>query len=698
MDRTFWLPDGDELCLVLDGRLYLVDPAAGGAPKEIDLTGLPGGLDGMTRSGGTLAFSGGGRCVRLDPRTGEAEELSARAVEERERGRPRTLGPGALAGDPDVVEVLDPTGRLALGRTGPDLSLRHTVDDRAERLTASGAADRPWEVGGARWSPDGTRIAALRVDLSEVRRMPVVHWLKAWEEVEWVPYTRSGGPLPQLLPHFVDVRSGRARPIDIGAEPDQYAAFLGFHQSDRGEVLHLVTINRVRTRIRLLAAHPDGTTDLLFEEAGESVLPSAFGIATDMIRVLPASGRFVVRSERSGLAGLYLYSADGRDCTPLTGDLDLPVAGIDLDYPESGAETPEQGIAAVDEAAGLLYFKAAASPARPYDRHLYRVGLDGTGLRRMTDDDGQHDIEFSPSSGFYLDTHSATDRPPETRLHAASGRLVAVLRPRRASRSGGRPPEEFTAVAADGRTELHGLIYLPPDLDESRSHPVIDLIYGGPQETRVPRRYDPARGAFAAALSALGFVCVVLDARGTPGRSKAFHDTGYRRFGRHEIPDHVAAVRQAAAERPYLDLDRVGIFGHSWGGYMALRGMLTAPGFYRAGVAAMPVADLDDHHAMAIEPYMSTPQDNPEGYAAASSLELAGRLRGRLRVIAGTSDVNAPFSATIKLVDALVRAGKPYDLVLLPEVDHHPRGAAREYYDDAVRSFFLETLRPEEDH
>ncbi|WP_242908069.1 S9 family peptidase [Actinomadura terrae] len=692
MDRSFWLPDGDGLCLVEDGRLYLVDPAAGGVPKEIDVTGLPGGLDGMTCSGGALEFGGDGRRVRLDPWTGEVEHLGPRAVQERERRRPRTLGPGALAGDPDLVEVLDPGERLALGRIGPDLSLRHTADDRSERLTTSGTDDRPWEVAGACWSPDGGRIAALQVDLTGVRRMPVVHWLKAWEEIEWVPYTRSGGPLPQLVPHLIDVRTGQAETIDIGAEPDQYVAFLGF----REEVLHLVTLNRVRTRIRLLAAHPDGTADLLFEEARDSVLPSAFGIAVDMVRVLPESGRFVVRSERSGLAALYLYSPDGRDHTPLTGDLDLPVAGSDLDYPEMGAETPEQGIAAVDESAGLLYFKAAASPERPYDRHLYRVGLDGTGLRRMTDDDGQHDIEFSPSARFYLDTHSATDRPPETRLHAASGELISVLH--RAPMPGWRPPEEFTALAADGRTELHGLLYLPPDLDESGSYPVIDLIYGGPQETRVPRRFGPGRGAFAARLSALGFVCVLLDGRGTPGRSKAFHDTGYRRFGQHEIADHVAAVRQASAARPYLDLDRVGIFGHSWGGYMALRGMLTAPDFYRSGVAAMPVADLDDHHAMAIEPYMSTPQDNPEGYAAASSLDLADRLRGRLCVIAGTSDVNAPFSATVKLVDALVRAGKRHDLVLLPGVDHHPRGAAREYYDNAVRAFFLETLRPEENH
>ncbi|SEM42625.1 S9 family peptidase [Nonomuraea pusilla] len=688
MEQVIWLP-GDRVCLVGDGVLRLVE--GGAARPGIDVGGLPGSP--VAGEDGRLEFldAEAGRCALLDPATGRIEELDRRAAGERARRRPRRIGSGSLAGDPEVAEVLDPGRRLALGVNGPDLSLRDLTDDRVRPLTATGDAEQPWQVEGACWSPDGTRVAALRTDLAGVRRAPVVHWLGPWEEIEWVPFTRSGGPLPQLHPYLVEVATGEARPVDVGTEPDRFVAFLGF----RGAALYLITINRARNHLRLLSARPDGTTTTLFEERQETFLPSAFGMALDMVTLLPGSGRFVVRSERSGLARLYLYSADGRTCTPLTDGLDLPVAGVDLDYPEQAPETPEQGVVAVDEARELLYFKAAADERRPYDRHLYRVGLDGTGLCRLTGEDGQHDIAFSPSRCCYLDTHSAIGRARTVSLHAApSGELISTLAESGTVADTGA--QRFTAVAADGRTEIHGLLFLPPDLDETRSYPVIDLIYGGPQETRVPRRPDSARVATALSLSALGFACVIVDGRGTPGRSKAFHDTVYGRFGQHEIPDHVAAVRQAAATRPYLDLDRVGIFGHSWGGYMALRGMVTAPEFYRAGVAAMPVADLDDHLAMAIEPYMGSPRDNPDGYAAASSLRLVDRLRGRLCVIAGTSDVNATFSATVKLIDALVKAGKRYDLVLLPEVDHHPRGPARDYYDAAVRRFFLETLRPEE--
>ncbi|RBQ19402.1 hypothetical protein DP939_15915 [Spongiactinospora rosea] len=663
LNDPYWLPDGDSFCYLEGSRLVRVLPATGEITRE--------------------EFADGDHGLRLDPQSGRLADASEQVI------TARTLGLGALAGDPPVTEILSPDRRLALGVSGHDLCLRHTHDDRVEPLTGTGTADLPWVSGGAAWSPDGTLIAVVRLDLRGVRRMPVVHWLGPWEEIDWVPYTRTGGPLPQMLPHVIHTGDGTARPVDVGPEPDQYVAFLGFH----GGRLRLVTINRARNRLRYYAADPDGRSDLLLEERVGSFLPSAFGLAADAVVPLP-SGRFILRSERSGLAGLYLYSADGGTCTPLTGKLGLPVAGIDLDYEPMTPETPAQGVVAVDEAADTLYFKAAADDRRPYDTHLYRVGLDGGGLRRLTGGDGVHDITFSPSRRFYIDVHSSTGQPPVARLHTAEGALVAVLREDPPD-PGWRPPEEFTATAADGRTTLHGLVYLPSDFDPAASYPVVDLLYGGPQETWVPRRWAQTRTPLVHELTGLGFVCVVVDARGTPGRGKEFHDVVHRRFGRHEIPDHVAAIGQAAATRPYMDLDRVGVFGHSWGGYMTIRAMLTAPDFYHAGVAGMPVADLDDHLAMAIEPYMSLPKDNSEGYRAASNLGLVGDLRGRLCVIAGTSDVNAPFSATVKLIDALVRAGKRYDLVLMPEVDHHPRGAARAYYERAVTTFLHEQLNSE---
>ena len=252
-------------------------------------------------------------------------------------------------------------------------------------------------------------------------------------------------------------------------------------------------------------------------------------------------------------------------------------------------------------------------------------------------------------------------------------------------------PEEAVVKAADDTTELHGVLYKPLGFDPARKYPVIEYIYGGPQGVITPRTFTA--GSWQQALASLGFVVWVVDGRGTPERGKTFQDYGYRRFGQHQIPEHVAALRHAAASRPYMDLTRTGIFGWSWGGYMTIRALLTAPEVYQVGAALMPVVDLDDHAATALEGYMGLPVRNPDGYAAGSSLPLVGNLRGRLMLMHGTSDMNATFSATMKMVEALTRAGKPYDLVVVPEMHHTIAGPSRQYWMMRMWRFFAENLR-----
>jgi dipeptidyl aminopeptidase/acylaminoacyl peptidase len=254
------------------------------------------------------------------------------------------------------------------------------------------------------------------------------------------------------------------------------------------------------------------------------------------------------------------------------------------------------------------------------------------------------------------------------------------------------PPEEFVVKAADGQTDLYGLIYKPHDFDPTRSYPVIDYIYNGPFISWVPRTFSDGRGVGQAALAQHGFVVFMVDGRGTTDRGKAFQDVAYRNFGRNEIPDHVAALRAAASTRPWMDLGRVGIYGFSWGGYMTVRAMLLEPDIYRVAVAGAGVYDIHDQNAWAIEAYMDLPWENPEGYEYGSSLRLADRLGGKLLLMHGTSDQNATFSTTMKLVEAFVRANKPYDLMILPEVDHAPSGQSGAYFNLYLRRYFQEHL------
>jgi dipeptidyl aminopeptidase/acylaminoacyl peptidase len=332
------------------------------------------------------------------------------------------------------------------------------------------------------------------------------------------------------------------------------------------------------------------------------------------------------------------------------------------------------------------------------------VNLNGGKAARLTDAPGKHDqaiyvsyqgargegIQFSPSREFFLDSHSDVNRPPQTDLRRADGTLVEVLSKANVDAVlAVRPnaPEEFTAKAADGTTDLYGVLYKPYDFDPNKKYAVVDFLYAGPQMARVPRSFLSA--AREQAFANLGLLLLVVDARGTPERGKVFQDVVYKNIGRNEIPDHVAVLKQLAATRSYVDMSRVAAFGGSFGGYFAIRALLQAPDVFQVGVAMAPLSDLRQANH---ESWMGRPEENKEAYDYASNLLMAGNLQGHLLLIHGTSDVNAPFSATMQMIDALERVNKPYDLVVLPEKDHNAQNSP--YSLQAVKRYLLEHLKP----
>lgn len=372
-------------------------------------------------------------------------------------------------------------------------------------------------------------------------------------------------------------------------------------------------------------------------------------------------------------------------------------------------EFPVVRVAAVDEKAGWVYFIAQGDKQRVYDTHLYRVNLEGKGFTRLTEAPGQHDlqlfgyifhrVEFAPSEQFFLDTHSTTARPPTVELRRADGILLQTLS--RANSDGLKelkwsPPEEFVVKAADGNSDLYGVLYKPYDFDPKKKYPVIEYIYGG--GSVVPRTFSPefGMGVEAQAMAQLGFIVFIVDGHG-PGiggtRGREFERVTYGTWGRYEIPDHVAALKQLAEKRPYMDLSRVGIIGLSMGGYYAIRALLQAPDVYHVGIAVAPVIEISEHYNYR---WLGPPERNKDAYEYASNLRLAGNLKGKLLLIHGTSDTAVPFSQTMRMVEALIRAGKPYDLIVPPEWGHWDNETrARESYRlEAIRRYFQEHLKP----
>jgi dipeptidyl aminopeptidase/acylaminoacyl peptidase len=286
------------------------------------------------------------------------------------------------------------------------------------------------------------------------------------------------------------------------------------------------------------------------------------------------------------------------------------------------------------------------------------------------------------------------DRPPAVDFRRADGTLLQVLSKAKidalVNELKWRPPEEFVVKAADGTTDLYGVLFKPHDFDPNKKYPVIDQIYGA--LSVVPHGFTGGR--WARAIAQLGFIVFIVDNRGTDGRGREFfRSTGFAQLGRHEIPDHVATLKQLAETRPYMDLGRVGLFGGSHGGYMTIRSMLLAPDVYHVGVAASPLTDLAAHWAT--ESRMGPIEKNKEAYTYTSNLRLADQLKGKLLLTHGTSDVNVPFSHTMRMIEALIRAGKSYDLLVLPGQGHDVAEESMAGYEmEAIRRYFQEHLKP----
>jgi dipeptidyl aminopeptidase/acylaminoacyl peptidase len=576
-----------------------------------------------------------------------------------------------------VMEVASPDGRLLAGVRDNNLWLRFSQDGRAQQLTSDGEEDYPWQVGEARWSPDGMALAVTRSDRRSVLKLPILHWLKPTEEVEWVPYTKAGGSLAQEELHVVDVISRRSQRVDPG---DNDQRLMPLRWTPDGRELLYLKFGRCFKPINLMAAdRATGQSRLVIHEEVPTFLN--YEDLDRLVTVLPSGAGVVWRSERDGWAHLYHYDLNGNLRARLTeGDFVV------------------QSVVDIDEEARWVYFTAQAEKDRIYDIHVYRVGFEGSGFSRLTTDQGCHQPKFLPSHRYFLDRHPDIRRPPSVDLRTADGGLVRTLSVADTTRIDALAlpiVENFTSLAADGVTELHGVLYKPHDFDPQQRYAVIDYIYGGPQIIATPRTYDDSWPCVARAIGDQGFVVLILDAKGTPDRGRAFHDIVWRKFGQHEVLDHAAALPQLAESRPWMDLDRVGIFGASWGGYMTLRAMLTSPETYHVGVSLVPVADHIDHWALPIEVFMDTPQENPAGYLASSCLTIAANLKGKLLLVAGASDINATFSAAMKMTDALIRAGKQHDLIVVPEQDHSFRSggdASKDYMLDAIRRYFTEHL------
>jgi hypothetical protein len=526
------------------------------------------------------------------------------------------------------------------------------------------------------WSPDSAMLAATLFRPGFER---LVHYVESSPEDQLQPkhstrvYTKPGDALPISRPRLFRVAEGRALPVDDGLFREQYEVSRPAWRSDSRTFTFEFNERGHQTYRVLEVDAATGAVRCLIEETS----PTFIDYSGKRFRRDLADGREILwLSERDGWCHLYLY--DGA-----TGQVKRQV---------TRGEWVVRRVLAVDEETRQVVFEAGGLQPGidPYFIDVYRVGLDGGEPVRLTTGEGHHSTVWSHDRRFFVDTWSRVDTAPVSVLRRASdGQVVLELERGDLSEllaAGVRLPEPFTAKGRDGTTDIWGVIWRPTTFDENHRWPVIEYIYAGPHDSFVPKSFR----AFSQmqALAELGFVVVQIDGMGTSNRSKAFHDVCWRNIGDAGFPDRILWHRAVAARYPWYDIARgVGIYGHSAGGQNALGALLFHPEFYTVAVSSCGCHDNRMDKIWWNEQWMGYPIG--PWYEDSSNTVNAHRLQGKLFLIVGEMDNNVDPSSTLQVVDALVKAGKDFDLLVLPGVGHAIGG---DYGERRRRDFFVRNL------
>ena len=618
----------------------------------------------------------GAEFVLVDPAKRTRTVVDSAQVMPAGRGPARGVAGGAARN-----VVASPDGKLGAFIREDNLWVRDLASGRETQLTTDGVKDFGYATDNAGWvhsdrpillwSPDSRKIATFQQDQRGVGEMYLVETrvghpvLQAWK------YPLPGDSIVAMI-HRVVIDLDGPRVIRLQMPPDQHRSTLCDHIACGGawadvewtpDASKLVFVSTSRNHQREQLRVADAATGAVRDVYQETV-PTFFESGNGRINwhALPATNEFIWYSQRDDWGNLYLYDLG-------TGTLRHRIT--------SGPGNVLQ-VLRVDEKARVIYFTGSGrEPGRdPYFRHLYRVGFDGRHLALLTPEDADHAVTLSPSGRFFVDSYSRPDVPPVTVLRDASGRLVLPLEKADISKlvaTGWTPPIPFTVKARDGKTDLYGLLYRPTKFDSTKKYPIVNQIYPGPQTGSVGSRSFAASRGDTRALAELGFIVVQLDAMGTPYRSKAFHAAYYGDMGDNGLPDQVAGMKELGRRYPWIDLDRVGIWGHSGGGYASLDAMLRYPDFFKVAVSESGNHDnreYEDDWGEKWQGLLERKADGTTNYDSQANQNLAKNLKGKLLLVHGTMDDNVPPYNTLLVVSELVKANRDFDLLLLPNRAH----------------------------
>jgi dipeptidyl aminopeptidase/acylaminoacyl peptidase len=569
-----------------------------------------------------------------------------------------------------------PDGKWTAFVKDHDLYVRSQQDGREIRLSQDGKEGLAY--GLPHWAPDSKTLAAFRIEPGDRK------------EVYLIESSPRDGGRAKLHKRAYDLPGDKLTAYELNLfqidgpkqiKPPVDRVDLGFpqlHWSIDGGRVAYEKVDRGHQRFRLIEvdAHT-GESRCLIDEQTQTFLWTAHteNVGVPRVSWLMKTPEIIYASERDGWRHLYLIdSRDGRIKNPIT-----------------KGEWVVRGIDRIDEDKRQVWFRASGmnQGQDPYFIHHYRIDFDGTNLVALTLGNGMHVVQFSPNHNYLIDTSSRVDRAPVHELRRASdGKLVCPLEKADITEleaAGWKPPEVFVAKGRDGKTDIWGIICRPRSFDPFKKYAVIESIYAGPQGSFVPKSFSASNRY--APLTELGFIVVQIDGMGTANRSKAFHDVCWKNLKDAGFPDRILWHQAAARKYPSYDLSRVGIYGTSAGGQNSTGALLFHPEFYKAAVSACGCHDNRMDKASWNEQWMGYPV-GPQ-YAESSNITHAGNLRGKLLLLVGEMDTNVPPESTYRLVDALVKAGKDFEQIVIPGLGHSNGGR---YGVRRMQDFFVRHL------
>jgi len=633
--------------------------------------------------GKALEYSKDGKLWRFDVKTKKTTELGPAQPPAKPQGYGRP--PGGPERGRQFAEAISPDKKLKAFHRDRNLWLSDADGKNEFAVTTEGNEKARLKCGSASWvygeeldqnsamwwSPDSRKLAYYRFDESKVPDYFLqLEQTKLYSKVDIEAYPKAGQPNPVADLFIFDAAAKTITQVDVRDGKPFDDAVVGHYAyavswSADGKELLFNRTNRRQNIMEFVAADPaTGRCRVIIREEW----PASWTENSPPLVYLKDNRRFIWVSERTGFRNLYLYDLSGRLLAPLT------------NHPFEVSN-----IVKVDEEDGFLYY-LARDGANPMMMQLHRVGLDGKKDKRLTDSAFNHTVSpeaISPDGRYFVDTAQTHDQPPVTRLVDAKGKIVAELAKSDLTKFeelGLKKVELIKFKSADGGRDLYGVLSFPSGFDPNKKYPLLVSVYGGPGWNGASERF-----ATPNPITELGFLIASFDTRGSSGWGKKAMDAIYGKLGVVEIDDQAAGVK-SLWDRPYINKERVGIWGTSYGGYASALCLLRHPDVFAAASAASAVTSWYQYDSIYTERYMWIPQENKDGYEAGNAMKYIDNLKGRLMIYYGTADNNVHPTNAMQLIQALQRGGRSFEVQIGPDAGHSGLRT------DRMMEFFIENL------